>query len=202
MPLLTKPAAIAILRPHERELRLCVTRAWERWLELSSRFSLPTKRLRANAMHDLMVDEARARFADFETAEAENRFVVLLSEQAHVRFKKLGEDGLPRNYPTQGALLFEYQPELPGLLEPFARLTVGYRLDKAGTRVEAVEIVCQNGKTVEWRYEIPETRVAAPVRLKPALKVETSEPRVRTRSSAARRKPKLKLVRSSKSDKE
>lgn len=52
---------------------------------------------------------------------------------AVVRLKKMDEDGLTRNYPTEQAKDFDRGKELPGLPMPPVRLTAGYLLDRTST---------------------------------------------------------------------
>jgi hypothetical protein len=54
---------------------------------------------------------------------------------AVVRLKKMDEDGLTRNYPTEQAKDFDRGLELPGLPMPPVRLTAGYLLDATSTFV-------------------------------------------------------------------
>jgi hypothetical protein len=55
-------------------------------------------------------------------------------ENAVVRLKKMDEDGLVRNYPTEQAKDFDRGKELPGLPMPPVRLTAGYLLDATATK--------------------------------------------------------------------
>jgi hypothetical protein len=83
-----------------------------------------------------MVAEADRRFFNQVGIRAfEIRGLKLwLFEQADVviRFKKMDEDGLTRNYPTKQAIDFDAGRELPGLPMPPVRLTAGYLLDPTG----------------------------------------------------------------------
>jgi hypothetical protein len=115
-------------------------------------------------MWELIVDEARRRFPGVDASEENGRFVLLLHPQLTVVFKKLSEDGFPSNYPTQAALSFSRQPELP-LMGDFARVTVGYVLDRLGTNVASVSLTCFHGTAVLWSFELPQRR-AQPVVVK------------------------------------
>jgi hypothetical protein len=59
---------------------------------------------------------------------------------AVIRFKKMDEDGLTRNYPTKQAKDFDAGRELPGLPMPPVRLTAGYWLDETGIEFVRAQI--------------------------------------------------------------
>jgi hypothetical protein len=50
-----------------------------------------------------------------------------------IRLKKMDEDGLTKNYPTEQAKDFDKGNDLPGLPMPPMRLTAGYLLDATST---------------------------------------------------------------------
>jgi hypothetical protein len=108
-------------------------------------------RYRAYAPADLIELDSRAQAVCtycHMVAEADRRFLgrpgirlfeirglkIWLFEEANalIRWKKMDEDGLHRNYPTKQARDFDAGRELPGLPMPPVRLTVGYLLDVTG----------------------------------------------------------------------
>jgi hypothetical protein len=66
---------------------------------------------------------------------------------AVVRLKKMDEDGLTRNYPTEQARYFDRGYELRGLPMPPVRLTAGYLLDETGTQFIRTQVARPIGKT-------------------------------------------------------
>lgn len=68
-----------------------------------------------------------------------------------VRFKKMDEDGLTRNYPTKQAKDFDRGYDLPGLPMPPIRVTAGYLLDQTGTQIERTQLARPLGnKRTMW----------------------------------------------------
>jgi hypothetical protein len=65
-----------------------------------------------------------------------------------IRLKKMDEDGKSRNYPTQQAMDYDAQRELPGLPLPPVRLTAGYWLDVTGQIINRVQVARPNGQRV------------------------------------------------------
>ena len=154
MPILDENSARRILKPHLVDLRACVTTAWARYqADVAPLFELPDARMRANVVSSLMANEARKRFPWAEFIETDNRFNVVLDRRLVVRFKKLNDARLPQNYPTLGALEFELQPELPNMA-PFARVTVGYQLDRLQTKIEGVYATCFDGSRRVWEFPL------------------------------------------------
>jgi hypothetical protein len=156
MAILSETSARKVLAAWEFDLRECVTSAWARWRrDFSPLLPACTARGRANIIWELMVDEAKKRFPGVTVNEDQNRFVLMFHEKANVVFKKLGDEGMPSNYPTQTALEFSCQPELPHMPE-FARITIGYELNGLGTELTAVTANCFDGPNIVWRYDLPE----------------------------------------------
>ena len=111
---------------------------------------------RAYAPDVLLELDARAQAACTYAhmgAEADRRFIgragvrdldirglrLWLFEDANavVRLKKMDEDGLTKNYPTEQAKDFDRGYDIPGLPMPPVRLTAGYLLD-APTRTQFI----------------------------------------------------------------
>jgi hypothetical protein len=82
---------------------------------------------------------------------------------AVVRFKKMDEDGLARNYPTEQAKDFDRGHDLPGLPMPPVRLTAGYLLDATSTQVERTQVARPIGrKRTKWCAAIVPTEMRKP----------------------------------------
>lgn len=111
---------------------------------------------RAYAPDVLLELDARAQAActyAHMSAEADRRFIgrtgvrdidirglrLWLFEDANavLRLKKMDEDGLTKNYPTEQARDFDRGNDIPGLPMPPIRLTAGYLLD-APTRTQFI----------------------------------------------------------------
>jgi hypothetical protein len=154
--ILAESGARKLLADVEFDLRECVRVGWHRWRrEVAPLLSACSSRGRANIVWEFIVDEARRRFPGVTVNEDEGRFVLILHQQINVVFKKLSDEGVPSNYPTQTALAFARQPELPHMFD-FARVTVGYELNELGTELTSVSANCFNGLHVVWRYELPD----------------------------------------------
>lgn len=76
--------------------------------------------------------------------------VWIIGECATIRFKKMGEDGRTRNYPTKQARDFDKQLSLPGIPSPPLNLVVGYLPNPLGTDVERVQVARPSGKAINW----------------------------------------------------
>lgn len=139
-------------------------------------------RFRSYSPEDLIELDSRAQAActySHMIAEAERRFIdkkgirpidvrglkLWLFEPADVvvRFKKMDDDGLSRNYPTKQAKDFDRGYDLPGLPLPPVRVTAGYLLDRTGTSIERTQIARPiSNKQTMWCVAIvpTEERVA------------------------------------------
>jgi hypothetical protein len=104
--------------------------------------ALHTPRTRANILYDLMVNQARIEFRgirDTAIIDPPSGVVVLdINQTALIRFKKLGDDSLPRNYPTEAAKDWDIGEDLPGIPSSPQRLSLGYRLNRLQTAVRDV----------------------------------------------------------------
>ncbi len=124
-------------------------------------------RAQAACTYSHMISEADRRFLDKKGIRPlEIRGLKLwLFEPADVvvRFKKMDEDGLTRNYPTKQAKDFDRGYDLPGLPLPPIRITAGYLLDRTGTAIDRTQIArpCGNKRTLWCVAIVPvEERVA------------------------------------------
>jgi hypothetical protein len=97
-----------------------------------------------------MVAEADRRFLDrvgMRLLDLSGLRLWLIEEaNVVVRFKKMDEDGLTRNYPTKQARDFDRGFDLPGLPLPPVRLTAGYLLDATGTTFVRTQIARPMGQ--------------------------------------------------------
>jgi hypothetical protein len=165
---ITQEEAQSILAPHHDQLRACVSGGWAKWIrEIKPRFPTPTRRLRANAIWDGMVDEARVRFNDIPGVvmlDRGDRFFLAFDGRILARFKKLDGRLRTRNYPTQGSLQFDAQMNLPAVPDG-SMLTIGYRVDEETMSLKDILVVMSRSKRVIWSYDIdePHSNLATPL---------------------------------------
>ncbi len=158
---ISEEAARAILKPYENDLQDCIISAWNTYSQYAFRH-IHTARTRACIVHDHMVDNARQRFENrpnTRTYEIGGVFFVEIEEKVLIRFKKLDEDKLSCNIPTQQSLEFLGQMELPHMPPKVTRLIAGYELNGLQTAIRAVSITCPNGSHNAWYYDL-ETEMA------------------------------------------
>lgn len=144
-------------------------------------------RSRASLMSDFMNDLAKEKFADVQgVVVRDGRFTqVIFDGIVALRFKKLTMLGRTQNNPTRSQSEYLMQIALPDFPEAI-RLTLGYQLDRLGTKVQDVVLLCENGKDKLWHlslvtgetiqafdmFNMPEEDVAArtATRMKPKAK--------------------------------
>ncbi len=168
-----------------------VKAGWDRWkgLPAGARKSL-TPTARANIVRDFIVDEATHRLKDItgvKRIDSGLRVLFRVAGQCLLVFKKLDDQGLGRNYPTQSALKFQTQEHLPGIpAEP--RMHVGYTLTREGADIDRVLVsYVHERKDLSWVVELDEPLVAATVKRLPAASAPspaTARPR-RVRAKGA-----------------
>lgn len=161
MGIISSDEAKTLLAPVEALLYEAVRRAIERWVkDAAPAFATPTKRTRASAVHDFILEEIALFFAGrpgFTMVEMGGRKLLrihprIAGRPVLVQFKKL-KDGVPRNYRTQLAIQFDRQTVILFGLED-ARLTVGYMLNAAGTEATSIRALCMNGNRPAWSFEL------------------------------------------------
>ena len=184
---LSRDRALTLIEPHkERFWRIC-EEPWERWLQLPDR-TLLHPRTRANLVYDWMLDTARREFAGVVGAEfvevvSKGLTLLRLDGQLLIRFKKLDESRMPRNYPTRHAREYNQQMSLPEI--PTAtRVFCGYRLNKFETEIRDVSITCTNGVGVAWYIDIERAEPAV-IRL----------PELETGNNSGEQRPRVRIRR-------
>src|SRR5579884_2058663 len=149
MPTISMEAARSILAPHHDALLRCVNKGWEGFAKIRPEMALWHATVRANLIWGLMVDEARTQFADVHGVrllDNDERFAIIVREQAALRLKKLNEQFETSNYPTPTAERVDAQLPIPGIPPSVTWLTVGYVLNQAQTEIASVNVVCAVGK--------------------------------------------------------
>lgn len=140
----------AVLDDFDQVIRAAHTRYREYPAEVLIEHSA---RAAATCTYDHIVAEADRRFLDREdlrTIEVRGLKIWLVGMTTAVRFKKMGEDGSTRNYPTQQALDFDRGAELPGLPPAPVRVSVGYLLDPTGVELIRTQVARPAGRGVSW----------------------------------------------------
>jgi hypothetical protein len=153
---------------------------WDRWWNNPDRLVLDFKRTRATNMHNYMMREAPAAFADdpgvrLIYGQETTYFVV---EQRLVFQLKMGDScGISSNIEMQASLAFiDPQQTLPGIPE-LERVDIVYVLNPLETLINRILVVARDCEHVVWRYQIyprsyegksPVTLPARPVPLMPA----------------------------------
>ena len=137
---LSRDQALEVLTPHAERLYRIGAVPWERWQSEYPNQVLHTPRTRANVLYDLMVNQARTEFRGIrgtEIVDPPNGVVLLdIDQRVLIRFKKLDDESLPRNYPTDAAKDWDIGEDLPGIPSSPQRLTLGYRLNRLQLRFE------------------------------------------------------------------
>lgn len=140
-----------------------VNGAWEDWgTEISPKVrSLSCTRTRACLVNDFM------RTRGSRLAEEDATIRVVIKQQMFVlvfnppnfqgcigiRLKKLDEDGLSKNQPTIQVQEFRGQLPLPEV-EADYHLEAGYVVDRFGSALMSVDLVCPSGNGNYWKAEI------------------------------------------------
>lgn len=184
--ILSQIDAERLLGPHHDTLWNCVSEGWRRYQEdVAPLYSRPSPSFRANAVHELIIDEVRARFSDVPKTEILersrlDRFLLHVDPDVLLQFKKLDADLRTKNYPTRRSR--DFQAQVPLMELPNAhRLTVGYQLNSAATELTSVLVTYPlSSGSPRWWYELEAETGAL---------LGTVEPLVRTRV-----KPKPQLV--------
>jgi hypothetical protein len=162
-----------LVRPYEERIVNVVLRAWDIWWKSSGRKNYAYKRVRACAVHELIVREVRKEFASDRGAhiiEGQETIFLLIKRAIVLRVKKGDHRGLGHNYPTQASLAFISADAdvhaLPLGLPDVQRAEVTYILNPLETRIEQVLVVGRDGSKKLWDYSI-HPRAAAPVTVLP-----------------------------------
>jgi hypothetical protein len=192
-------AARKILGPHEANLLACVEDSWKKFSDhFRSQVAIWHPTSRATMVWQLMVDQARVRFADTKGVrlhDSSERFVLVFEDLLVIRMKKLDEQLQTANYPTETAERVDAQLPIGGIPPKATWLTVGYVLDVSQTKIDSVNVVCHVADVVAWEYALQEP--ARRAEQLPLIPAESNQPRVRAKNQDAKagRKVALKLVR-------
>lgn len=186
MPLPVEASVKPILRPFEERLATVVTRAWETWFKSPSKRTFVFRRVRASAVHELIVKEARKEFGserpgDVHIINGPETIYLQFKNAVVARIKKGDHRGLGRNNHSQASLAFITPSadvhELPLGLPNVQRVDVTYILNKLETRIEQVLVVGRDGAKRLWKYAIyPREAKVAPVTVLPVKPKSPARP--------------------------
>jgi hypothetical protein len=142
-------------------------------------------------MHDLIVDEARRIFKT-NVVKARGRWLLTAATDLVLQFKKVNGRGRTSNIPTDAALEFATQLELPGIPSG-TRVTLGYRLNREGTEVQDVRLVATNGIALIWNEEMTTNQLSLPAPILASKPSAVPPPRrLRAKAEAIEQAKKLK----------
>jgi len=191
MRLMTEREARSLLEPIHHVLSSCPRRAFSKYMaKVRPTTPLPTRRMRANVVHNYMVDEARLMLGadpNITFIEKQNRSLISVHNKALLRFKKLDQEMRPRNYPTSEALAFDAQLGLPGVPD-LARLTIGYALNRDEADIDGVYVLLTTDRKVQWMYSLDEAQATfTPLTLPlvPAANAAPQRSRIRPKAPPA-----------------
>lgn len=164
MPLLNKDQALSQLAPYFSAFRNAWLLAWSEWKALAPEFRINmTPTTRAGIVQNAAVSHAaRLLGRDVRLVDVSKLKVFLFPGNIAIRFKKLDPELASRNVPTQQVLNFRAQMPLPGLHETY-NLEAGYVLSQDEQEVSSTYLVCPNGSSQYWSFEVLDTAVESRV---------------------------------------
>lgn len=140
-----------------------VNGSWEDWeKEISPKVrALSSTRTRACLVNDFMRTRG-SRLAEedvtIRVAHKQQMFILVFSPQNFqgcigIKLKKLDEDGLSKNQPTHQVQEFRGQLPLPEVNADY-HLEAGYVVDRFGSALNSIDLVCPSGEGIYWKAEI------------------------------------------------
>ena len=160
--------AHSALQPYLNSLRSVIDGAWKDWqTEIPSQVrSISHARSRACMVNDFM------KMRGIRLAEKDSSIKFIIKKQMFVlifnpenfdgcigiRLKKFDEDGMSKNQPTSQVQDFRGQQRLPGLPADY-NLEAGYIIDRFGSELASINLVCPSGSENYWTSEILPTGI-------------------------------------------
>lgn len=148
---MNKDHAVKVLTQHIPLLRSCILDAWQQSLTIPFRHNYEL-RTKSSLMRDLIVANVKEKFSSIAGTKLlqANKLFFLEIDSYLIRFKKLDDNRLPRNYQTPQAVALERQQlEIPGT-NGRVFLTAGYMTDSFETKIVSAFLTCQRGKSNDW----------------------------------------------------
>ena len=160
-----------VIAPYAETLAEIPRNAWQRFLLDSERLAYSQKTVRANVVWGLMIDEADRLLLPMpgvQPIDVYNFRSYLLAvdgDDVLVRFKKLDEDGLSRNFQTYRAQRYNGQLPIREISPAAIRLDVGYQLNELETTITNVIATHRNGDRPVFSIDLDQTPavIALPV---------------------------------------
>jgi hypothetical protein len=153
---LSRDQAIRIVAPHAERLYQIGAAPFPLFQSTYPNVALHSSRTRANILYDLMVIEARKEFDGVKNTRIIDApmgvTLIEIDEKVLIRCKKLDDEGLPSNYPTERAKDYDDGDDLPGIPPAPQRLTLGYRLNRLQTAVR--DVLISNTTGGRFLYDI------------------------------------------------
>ena len=156
-------AAHDAMGPYFDRLWDVINGSWKDWnTEVSPKVrAIASTRSRACLVNDFMRTRGTRLTVDDPNVTVvmkQQMFVLVFSPPGFegsigVRLKKLDEDGLSRNQPTGQVHDYRGQLSLPGIKADY-HLEAGYVVDRFGSALSSVDLVCPAGNAIHWKAEI------------------------------------------------
>jgi hypothetical protein len=152
---------LALITPYLEQIRQCIGLAWQDYnAECEGIRHKTTATTRAAIVRDNMVYHVKRLFSDIQGVDCFQRgqlFLLIIGNQVCIKFKKLGGNMKPRYIPTQQALSYMEQVEIPGIPQA-SRWVAGYRLDELQTGIKNILLIYPMGaKSIPWYLELTPT---------------------------------------------
>jgi len=149
---------LAIIKPYLETLRQCILMAWSDFnTECEGIRHKTTPTTRAAIVRDNMVYHVKRLFSDVQGVHYFQRgqlFLLIIKNQVCIKFKKLDNKLKPRHIPTQQALSYMNQLEIPGIT-PASNWIAGYRLDTLQAGIKDIFLTYPVGVTgIPWHLEL------------------------------------------------
>lgn len=152
-----------VMLPYFDRLWDVINGSWMDWkTEISPKVrAFASTRTRANMVNDFMrMRGARLAVEDptVSVVIRQQMQVLVFSPEGFdgcigIRLKKLDEDGLSRNQPTGQVRDFRGQIPLSGVKSDY-HLEAGYVVDKFGSDLSSIDLVCPSGAAIYWKAEV------------------------------------------------
>jgi hypothetical protein len=180
-----EPHVRSVLGPQEPRLCGIFERAWQAVAALPGRSKLDYKRTVATLMHQYMMNEVRAEFAEdgnVRLLESHETIRLLVGRALVVRLKKMDGRGFARAIPTQTTLTLTNATDAPlfdaSQVPPIFHVDMGYVLNELETRIDHILLAARFGEAVIWSYEADRGATATAGVIAPAPVVPLSPARV------------------------
>lgn len=160
MKYISKFDAEAILKPHLDPLARCIKSGFDIYLEkLGPESHLHPIRTRASFIHDQIVHLIEEEFDNTPGTNiiVQNGLFLLGIEEILIRFKKLNDNLIPSNIPTQQQLDFDRQLDIPGFPSRGVYLNAGYTPNAFWSRLKSMNISFIVERRVKWDIDLGES---------------------------------------------